>query len=232
MAVNVRKDRPRATVEEMGDFTENTRVLISFGASEGGFDYSLGLRWAIYQKFNRQPQSDPAFVYIDAVSLESATGTAYNYSREYDTHHMSNPTWDGFYQAAMRQCKTMIFLISSHWLRSYWCWKELGWFMSGMKTCSVKPVFVLFPDAHSVLLQQSLMTKQGKRVRPAEQWRDILLSRAKIIHIRTVASSEVRNATFHKIGPNQKHEPSMGTLAFHYATSEAETTEIINSIVV
>ncbi len=105
--------------------TEKTRVLMSFGAVDGGFEFGMQLRLDIYQKFGKNADADPAFCYLDAESLRVDSTTKYTYDLKSDKIMMENPDWDKYYESAMKYCKTMILLITKQWLTSKWCWKEL-----------------------------------------------------------------------------------------------------------
>jgi hypothetical protein len=220
-----------ASEAEVGKFTEGTKVLISFGAAYGGFEFALALRYSIYQRFAKSPQLDPGFVYLDAVTLESATETTYTYERSQDTFRMANVNWDQFYPAAMQRCKTMIFLLSQYWLNSQWCWKELTWFVENFKTAPIKAVFVVFPDATAVLQQRQITTRQGGTAYPQRLWEAIQMSQATKIYVSSVADRAVRDVSFNPLGPMNRNEQP-GVLHFRYAVTEAENERILKEVVV
>jgi hypothetical protein len=133
----------------------DTKVLLSFGAVEGGFEFALQLRLDIYNKFARNSDGDPFFCYLDAESLRGGQNTVYTYNPNTDMNVMSNPEWKKNYELAMKSCKTMILLVTKQWLTSKWCWLELDMLVTTAETCKKKIVVVYWPDAASLM-------KEGK----------------------------------------------------------------------
>src|SRR5687768_5724406 len=104
---------------QVGQFSvDNTRVILSFGGASGGFEFAMELRRNIMQKYNLPFNGNPAFVYLDAESLKVDPGTKYTWDEKLGIFKMSNPFWKAFYQGAMGNSKTMIFLLTGQWLRS------------------------------------------------------------------------------------------------------------------
>ena len=85
--------------------TETTRVLLSFGAWTGGFEFAMQLRMDIYRTFGKNPGHDSAFCYLDAESLRNDAKTSYTYQTATDKNMMANPYWDKYYEAATRHCR-------------------------------------------------------------------------------------------------------------------------------
>jgi hypothetical protein len=129
----------------------DTKVLLSFGAIEGGFEFAMQLRLDIYKKFNRSFDADPYFCYLDAESLRTSRGTVYTYKPDTDMNVMSNPEWKKNYELAMKYCKTMILLVTKQWLSSKWCWLELDMLITAAEHCTKKIVVVYWPDAASLM---------------------------------------------------------------------------------
>ena len=57
----------------------DTKVLLSFGAVQGGFEFAMQLRLDIYKKISRSFEADPYFCYVDAESLRTNQVTKYTY---------------------------------------------------------------------------------------------------------------------------------------------------------
>ncbi|MDR3640060.1 MAG: hypothetical protein P4L39_01910 [Humidesulfovibrio sp.] len=130
---------------------EKTRVLLSFGAAAGGFEFAMQLRKDIMDKYKKTEQTDPYFTYIDAESLRNDVETKYTWDQNLGIYKMSNPCWDTFYKSAMSKCDYMVFLISEPWLKSNWCWDEFNWYQMVLTEKSITPIFVVFKDALSIL---------------------------------------------------------------------------------
>ncbi len=151
-------------------FTASTRVIVSFGAREGGFELTLQLRLDIMDRYGKRQihrlpdgkflrvESDESFCYLDAVSLEKAGGTTYTQATEkkivngvekvvpVDVFKMANPFWNKYYPQAMANAAVMIFQITPPWLNSEYCVEEFAWFMiQGVNNLQVgKPVYCIF----------------------------------------------------------------------------------------
>lgn len=133
--------------------TPSTKVLISFGARRGGFEFAMALRQEICAQFGIRPDTDPYFCYIDAESLRGDPNTTYNRDDTLDTNFMRNPNWESHYKLAMTSCSTMILLITKEWLESPWCWHELTMLqqIAASRTDGMKVVYVIWPDARTML---------------------------------------------------------------------------------
>lgn len=118
-----------------------SKVLISFGAMDGGFEFA----WSIKERIDEIFGSNTA--YIDAVSLENDPNTAYNWNEELAIYKMSNPNWEAYFKLTMENCDTMILLITRPWLQSNWCNQELGWLIEELKIRNIKVIPVVFEDA-------------------------------------------------------------------------------------
>ncbi len=140
---------------------DQTRVLLSFGAAAGGFEFALQLRKDIMDKFKKTDMNEPRFVYVDAISLEGDTESHYEWDPGRGIFKMSNADWREHYLTGMRQCAYMVFLISGPWLTSNWCWDEFQWYLQAVTEHPVKPVFIVFKDAQGIL-NGSGKVKDGK----------------------------------------------------------------------
>jgi hypothetical protein len=134
--------------------TQDTRVIVSFGAREGGFELTLQLRLDIMDRYGRRRMlrdpagkfmgfaiSDEAFCYLDAVTLAEDPMTRHpqvelNYGseaapnwRKVDIYKMQNPFWDVFYPKAAKNATVMVFQVTKWWMGSEYCLQELGWFL-------------------------------------------------------------------------------------------------------
>lgn len=116
--------------------TGNTRVLLSFGAAENGFEYAIAVRNAIMAK---RGWTDKSSVFVDAISAKEHDFTRIKGNKPL------NPVWSALYLGAIRQCEVMIFLVTKAWLNSQWCRQELDWWK---KNKEKTPIIVLvFDDA-------------------------------------------------------------------------------------
>lgn len=118
-----------------------SKVLISFGAIDGGFELAWDLKRRIDEVFG-----DNA-AYIDAVSLEHDPFTSYNWDQDLAIYKMSNPNWETYFRLTMKHCDTMILLITMPWLQSQWCIQELSWLIDELKTRDINVIPVVFEDA-------------------------------------------------------------------------------------
>lgn len=136
------------------ELTKDTRVIVSFGAREGGFELTLQLRLDIMDRYGRRrivrdpagkflrfDVSDESFCYLDAVTLADDPKTSHpqvelNYGseaapqwRKVDIFKMQNPFWDTFYPKAVKNAAVMVFQVTKWWMSSEYCLQELGWFL-------------------------------------------------------------------------------------------------------
>jgi hypothetical protein len=147
----------------------DTKVLLSFGAVEGGFEFAMQLRLDIYKKFSQSFDADPYFCYLDAESLRTSQGTTYKYKSDTDMNIMSNDKWKENYKLAMEHCTTMILLITKQWLKSKWCWLELDMLITEAEKSKKKLAVVYWPDALSLMYEGIWEEKQeGKTRTPRE----------------------------------------------------------------
>jgi hypothetical protein len=156
--------------------TSTTRVIVSFGARDGGFELTAQLRLDIMDRYGKRKvirapngnflhvESDEAFCYLDAITLGQARGTTYDKLQLektiggvkqkvfVDLNKMANPYWDTYYPEAVANSAVMIFQITNPWLTSEYCLEELGWFMiQALKNLEMgRPVgciFMVFEEA-------------------------------------------------------------------------------------
>lgn len=127
----------KANPENVMRFTSETRILLSFGGREGGFELIMQMRDDIMARYQKK---DPSFCYLDAISLENAPTTQYPYlpiDHPYiktekvliDVAKMQNDHWDTYYPAAMKNSAVVVFMINRLWLDSQYCLQEFGWFI-------------------------------------------------------------------------------------------------------
>lgn len=212
---------------DVGKLTSSTAVLISFGGAAGGFEFAMQLRSDIMLSNNQTMEhGDQSFVYIDAESLKRAKDTTYPFNWQFGMTVMKNPRWKAFYEAAMQQASTMIFLLSKHWLESHWCWGELEWFLTEHSNRAagneLKPIFVVFPDAAPLLEQGSITLRDGSTQSPTTTWTQIRhLDDATIVEITTAPIPEVETV---------KWEGHTYTFNFRYACNNAERVQILQAI--
>lgn len=204
---------------------ENTRVLLSFGAAAGGFEFAMELRRNIMCKYRKTEQADPYFVYIDAESLRGDPQTRYTWDPGLGIYKMSNPCWDTFYKSAMSRCDYMVFLLSAPWLRSNWCWDEFAWYERVITEKSVTPIFVVFKDAQAILSGSSKV-KDGRGgehdLKPL--WQQMISHKnAAVIDIVTEVAPEVGTVVV---------EGATYAYTHKYVCSSMELSAILNKIVV
>lgn len=118
-----------------------SKVLISFGAMDGGFEYA----WAIKKLLDDMMGEN--YAYIDAISLENDPSTSYNWNEALAIYKMENPNWETYFKLTMENCETMILLITKPWLESQWCNMELEWLIEELKIRNIKVIPVIFEDA-------------------------------------------------------------------------------------
>lgn len=200
----------------------NTKVLLSFGAVQGGFEFAMQLRLDIYKKFNERSDANPYFCYLDAESLRTNQNTTYTYKANTDMNVMSNPDWEANYLTAMQSCKTMILLITRQWLRSKWCWKELDMLITEAAKSEKKLVVVYWPDARSLMEQGIWDERQegGATHTPAD-----LLER-----IGRIKSDKVE-ITCGAQTPFLGQVPGGDVNIFKYSCSEGECQNILATVV-
>lgn len=133
--------------------TSTTRVIVSFGARDGGFELTAQLRLDIMDRYGKRKiirapngkflraDADESFCYLDAITLGQAPGTTYDKLKLektiggvkqdvfIDLNKMANPYWDTYYPEAVANSAVMIFQVTTPWLNSEFCLEELGWFM-------------------------------------------------------------------------------------------------------
>lgn len=204
---------------------ENTRVLLSFGAAAGGFEFAMELRRNIMGKYKKTEQTDPYFAYIDAESLRSDPQTRYTWDPNLGIYKMSNDFWKTFYQSAMSKCDYMVFLLSAPWLKSNWCWDEFDWYQRVITEKSVTPIFVVFKDAQAILNGSSkVKDSKGNDHDLKSLWQQMITHKnAATIDINTEASAEVGTVVV---------EGASYTYTHKYVCSSMELSAILNKIVV
>jgi hypothetical protein len=138
----------------------DTKVLLSFGAVQGGSEFAMQLRLDIYKKFGKSSDADPYFCYLDAESLRTYENTIYTYKPDTDMNVMSNPVWKKNYELAMRYSRTMLLLITKQWMTSRWCWLELDMLVTAAENSKKKIAVVYWPDAASLMKEGTWRERQ------------------------------------------------------------------------
>ncbi len=108
-------------------FTKDTKVLLSFGARDGGFEFARQLRELLMRA---RGWTDPCAIYLDAVSARShpSSTTQRIVVEGHGVNAYRNPQWRELYQAAMRNAKAMVFIATPAWARSVYCADEYQMF--------------------------------------------------------------------------------------------------------
>ena len=107
------------------------RVVLSFGAADGGAYFGKWLRHQIMQRFGYTEVNN---VYLDTVSLAEVPDTSFkkfaDAKKPWITGVASmNGGWRAYYRNAIAQCHTMIFVVTPAWSRSVWCAGEFKHFI-------------------------------------------------------------------------------------------------------
>lgn len=118
--------------------TGTTKILLSFGSANNGFQYTIALREAIME---RKSWTDKSYVFVDAVSAKDHKLAVTKENRTL------NPVWSSLYLAAIRQCKAMTFIVTKPWLESQWCQQELQWWKRNQERTPI--IVLMFADAVS-----------------------------------------------------------------------------------
>lgn len=185
--------------EKAQQLTATTRVIVSFGARDGGFELTAQLRLEIMDRYGRRKiirdpagkflrvDADEAFCYLDAVTLAKAEGTTYDRlsvdkdiqgakrSMAIDLNKMANPYWDTYYPAAVANAAVMIFQITEPWLWSAYCLEEMAWFITqGLGNLErgkeTACIFMVFPEAEKGFEELlGLLSTALKSDKPAEK---------------------------------------------------------------
>ena len=106
------------------------RVVLSFGAREGGANFARWLRWQIIQQ---RGYGKPNNVYLDTVALAEVPETkiaVVDPRRPWLTGVASyNGGWRAYYRNAILQAHTMIFVGTEPWSNSVYCRGEYDYFV-------------------------------------------------------------------------------------------------------
>ena len=109
------------------EFTKDTKILLSFGSRQGGFDFACNLRKELMEF---RGWKDPCSVYLDAISAathpDSTTEEVEVNGNKVQAYR--NPKWQELYQAAMMNADAMVFIVTPEWARSNYCEEEHQWF--------------------------------------------------------------------------------------------------------
>jgi hypothetical protein len=172
---------PRRQIDDaqVRGLVKNTKVILSFGTRNGGFDMAITLRSKIMAKLGI-PESDKTSVYLDAVSLRGAPGEFIGGYDDQGRPWYLNNYWDDYYFGALNQARTMVTLLTKPWLMSHWCWGEFAWIMklknNPQRVRDLKIIFVMFQDSEEILNQGFLdvtWKEEGKEYREKQRPRDV-----------------------------------------------------------
>jgi hypothetical protein len=171
--------RKQITQDQVLGQVKNTKVILSFGTRNGGFDLATTLRSKIMAKLGL-PDTDKTSVYLDAVSLRGAPGEYVGGHDDQGRPWYLNKYWDDYYFGALNQARTMVTLLTKPWLMSHWCWGEFAWIMrlknDAKRVRDLKVVFVLFQDSEEILEKGSLevtWSEDGAARRETQKPRDV-----------------------------------------------------------
>jgi hypothetical protein len=217
-------DTIKVKLQDCGKLTQNTRVILSFGAASGGFEFAMQLRKDIMDVYNKKWEKDLSFVYLDAESLKGESGTMFTWDNTLGIYKMSNEKWAKFYKDAMSQCDYMIFLLSDPWLSSQWCWQEFEWYYDTIKTKNITPILLVFKDAQKYLDPAKVGDNKADE---------------KVIKLKKILSAliEIKGCVVCPI--NSDPDPALGQIevegqtykyTYRYTCTEEERSAILNSV--
>ena len=129
-------DKLQKLYAERAEITSGVKVLLSFGARQGGYKYAISLRRFINRSMGWD--DDSTNVYIDSEALEKHPFTKPGSGG-------LNPIWDNIYWTCINQCKVMVFLVTKPWLDSPNCRQEIEWWK--INKGSVPVICLMFKDA-------------------------------------------------------------------------------------
>ena len=202
-----------------------TRVLISFGAIKGGFEFTMQLRRDIYRKFGVDPDRNPLFCYLDAESLRTDKSTKFRYDAPSDTTFMKNGRWAEHYGTAMSQCSTMIVLLTKEWLTSHWCLEELALLVSeSKKRPGLRCILVTWPDVNEVMKQGTWKTRQFGTTAGSADVNSQINSLSNCFKLSVAGGAPC-------VGLISRNGTIVGNNTYNYSCSEAETSLILGRIV-
>ncbi|MFT5526851.1 MAG: hypothetical protein ACI9HK_004831 [Pirellulaceae bacterium] len=136
-ALKADKLKEQGLLKTLEEQRGRTRVVMSFGTREGGAFFAAWLRNEIIRF---KGYTDDNSVYLDSVALQNAPGIrkqvvpgttvmVVDPSSRWETGVASlNMRWRLYYQNAMSQAHTMIFVGTPAWCASEWCRMELDFF--------------------------------------------------------------------------------------------------------
>ena len=104
---------------------EGVKNLLSFGANEALLgDDKEQFSFPNIERLAKELDS----TYVDSLRLPPlAASYKLEPEKKGDVKHPRNIFWAKYYQKAMREATTMVFVITAGWLGSINCWEEMGW---------------------------------------------------------------------------------------------------------
>ena len=207
----------------VGKYTASTRVILSFGAAYGGFEFAMQLRSDIMEKAGKPWNNDPATVYLDHQSLKNAPGTKYEWDVEHGIHKMSNAWWKDFYKGAMDNAMAMVFIVTGEWLKSKWCWLEFEWYLEQLKKRerpNLLSVFLVFDDANPSLALPNFLggENQNSNLSPILIWEGI--RKIKDVCLIPIATPVKKIATNELIVRDDEEISYVRERQYRYSTQE------------
>jgi hypothetical protein len=119
-------DRARSIAQRYGE----TRVVLSFGAADGG---ALFAQWLRVELMKLKGYREPNNVYLDTVALSQVPGTELRMREIRPTAGglaSMNEGWTDYYRYAVSMAHTMVFVATKAWYRSPYCGNELKWYIA------------------------------------------------------------------------------------------------------
>ena len=102
------------------EYTKNTKVVLSFGAADGGYELAKDLRERL---MHMGGWDDPCAVYLDGESNNSLD----DFNKDQIALDCGEAYWMALFKQAMRQAQAMVFIVTPQWNTSTWCLGEHQW---------------------------------------------------------------------------------------------------------
>jgi hypothetical protein len=201
---------------DVGKYTKDTKVILSFGSAAGGFQYALALRRAIYvQRFMLDPNTaSPGLVYMDTASILTEPHLTWTWNDVIKELTAKNAYWKDLWTGGLLSAGTVIFCVTAAWIESASCQAELELYKAQFaKNNKLVGVFVVFPDAKAKFDSWQLSNK-------ASPISGLFNTRV----IRASGGAAPGGATF-------MFEGHTIPITFNYATSHTETEAIMRCII-
>jgi hypothetical protein len=122
------------TIQQIVSKYGTTHIVLSFGAADGGAMFAQWLQREIMQ---RKGYTQPNNVYLDTLALDRVPGTRFVMKEIRPTAGglaSLNEDWNEYYRYAMSTAHTMIFVATAAWFSSFYCRRELHYFIAENQT--------------------------------------------------------------------------------------------------